>query len=102
MQSFESFSEDPFLSGMMATSFVIGVQKGGIGTAIKHFVCAATAIPSSFLTFFLFDFSANDKEEDRLGYDSVVSARALREIYLMPFMLAQKHAQPWSFMTAYA
>ena len=56
------------------------------------------AIP--ILTFFSFDFSANDKEDDRLGYDSVMSARALREIYLMPFMLAQKHAQPWSYMTA--
>ena len=37
-----------------------------------------------------------------MGYDSVLSPRALREIYLMPFMLAQKYAKPWSFMTAYA
>ena len=37
-KSFESFSEDPFLCGMMAASYVNGVQKGGIGTAIKHFV----------------------------------------------------------------
>ena len=37
-----------------------------------------------------------------MGYDSVLSPRALREIYLMPFMLAQKYAQPWSIMTAYA
>ncbi|KAH7905370.1 glycoside hydrolase family 3 protein [Hygrophoropsis aurantiaca] len=81
-RSFESFSEDPFLSGLIAAAYVKGVQKGGIGTAIKHYVC-------------------NDKENDRMAYDSILSERALREIYLMPFMLAQKYAKPWSFMTAY-
>jgi beta-glucosidase len=45
---------------------------------------------------------ANDKENGRMRYDSVLSPRVLREIYLMPFMLAQKHAKPWSIMTAYA
>ena len=45
-------------------------------------------------------YSANDKEDERFSYDSVVSGRALREIYMMPFMLAQKYAQPWSMMTA--
>lgn len=82
-RSFESFSEDPFLSGMIAAAYVNGVQEGGIGVAIKHFV-------------------GNDKEDDRMGSDSIMSERALREIYLMPFMLALKYAKPWSFMTAYA
>ncbi|KIY70546.1 glycoside hydrolase family 3 protein [Cylindrobasidium torrendii FP15055 ss-10] len=81
-RSFESFAEDPHLSGMISAAYVNGVQSGGIGTTIKHFV-------------------GNDKEDDRFGYDSIISDRALREIYLMPFMLAQKHAKPWSFMTAY-
>ncbi|KAI0700305.1 beta-glucosidase [Cytidiella melzeri] len=81
-RSFESFSEDPYLSGQIAAAYVNGVQKGGIAVAIKHFV-------------------GNDKENDRMAYDSVMSQRALREIYLMPFMLAQKLAKPWSFMTAY-
>ncbi|KAF5386896.1 hypothetical protein D9615_002114 [Tricholomella constricta] len=81
-RSFESFSEDPLLSGLLAAAYVRGTQNGGIGSAIKHFV-------------------GNDKENDRQGYDSVISPRALREIYLMPFMLAHKHAQPWSIMTAY-
>ena len=36
-----------------------------------------------------------------MGYDSVLSPRALREIHLMPFMLAQKYAQPWAIMTVY-
>lgn len=80
-RSFESFSEDPHLSGMIAAAYVRGVQSGGIATAIKHFV-------------------GNDKENDRMGSDSVMTERALREVYLMPFMLAQKYAQPWSFMTA--
>jgi len=44
--------------------------------------------------------SANDKEDDRMAYDSILSPRALREIYLMPFMLAQKYAQPWAYMSA--
>ena len=44
--------------------------------------------------------SANDKEDERFSYDSIVSDRALREIYMMPFMLAQKYAQPWAIMTA--
>lgn len=35
-----------------------------------------------------------------MAYDSIMSDRALREVYLMPFMLAQKHASPWSYMTA--
>lgn len=101
MKSFESFSEDPFLSGMMAASYVNGVQKGGIGTAIKHFVYAIhPQLYDLTLIHFAFDYSANDKEDGRKGYNSILSARALREIYLMPFMLAQKHAQPWSFMTA--
>ncbi|KAJ3812083.1 beta-glucosidase [Lentinula aff. lateritia] len=81
-RSFESFSEDPHLSGMIAAAYVRGVQSGGIATTIKHFV-------------------GNDKENDRMAYDSIMSDRALREIYLMPFMLAQKYARPWSFMTAY-
>ncbi|KAJ3996989.1 glycoside hydrolase family 3 protein [Lentinula boryana] len=81
-RSFESFSEDPHLSGMIAAAYVKGVQSGGIATTIKHFV-------------------GNDKEDDRMAYDSIMSDRTLREVYLMPFMLAQKYAQPWSFMTAY-
>ncbi|KZT03376.1 glycoside hydrolase family 3 protein [Laetiporus sulphureus 93-53] len=81
-RSFESFSEDPHLSGMCAAAYINGVQEGGIASCIKHFV-------------------ANDKENDRMAYDAILSERALREIYLMPFMLAEKYAHPWCFMTAY-
>ncbi|KAJ7070143.1 beta-glucosidase [Mycena amicta] len=81
-RSFESFSEDPYLSGRITAAYVNGVQEGGIGATVKHFV-------------------GNDKENDRMAYDSIMSERALREVYLMPFMLAQKLAKPWAYMTAY-
>ena len=81
-RSFESFSEDPHLSGMVAAAYCKGLQAGGIGACIKHFF-------------------GNDKENDRFAYDSVISPRAMREIYAMPFMLAEKYAQPWAYMTAW-
>lgn len=81
-RAFESFSEDPHLSGIMAAAYVKGLQSKGVSAVIKHFV-------------------ANDQEHERLAADSVISDRALREIYLYPFMLAQRDAQPWAFMTSY-
>jgi beta-glucosidase len=82
-QAFESFSEDPHLSGHLATAYVQGLQSNGVGATIKHFVC-------------------NDQEDKRFAVDVQVEPRALREIYLMPFMLAQKYAKPWAFMTSYS
>jgi beta-glucosidase len=67
---------------MVAAAYVRGVQAGGIGACIKH-------------------FAGNDKENDRMAYSSEISPRALREVYLMPFMIAERDAQPWSYMTAY-
>ena len=49
---------------------------------------------------YMLDSSANDMENDRFAYDSTLSQRALREIYLMPFMIAQKYSKPWAYMTA--
>lgn len=54
----------------------------------------------SYTLLYKIPYRANDKENDRNAYDSIVSPRALREIYLMPFMLAQKYAQPWAYMTS--
>ncbi|KAJ3723517.1 glycoside hydrolase family 3 protein [Lentinula guzmanii] len=81
-RAFESFSEDPYLSGIMASAYVNGLQSQGVSAAIKHFV-------------------GNDQEHERTAADSVMSDRALREVYLYPFMLAQKLAKPWAFMTSY-
>ncbi|OCB91388.1 hypothetical protein A7U60_g1342 [Sanghuangporus baumii] len=81
-RSFESFSEDPTLSGLLSAAYINGVQSQGVAATIKHFV-------------------ANDQEHERTAVNSVISERALREIYLYPFMLAQKLARPWAFMTSY-
>ncbi|MDH5504112.1 MAG: glycoside hydrolase family 3 C-terminal domain-containing protein [Acidimicrobiia bacterium] len=81
-RNFECFSEDPFLSGTMAASYIIGLQSGGVAACIKHFVC-------------------NDQEQDRFTIDARVDTRALREIYLEPFRIAVQAGRPWSAMSAY-
>lgn len=81
-RGFESFAEDPYLSGMLASYYCKGVHSENILTTPKHFVC-------------------NDQEHERMGVNSIVTERALREIYLMPFMLAIKNAKPDAIMTAY-
>ncbi len=81
-RNFECFSEDPYLSGMIASAYVNGLQNNGIGACIKHFV-------------------ANDQEYQRTSISAEVQERPLHEIYLEPFRLAQQHAKPWTFMSAY-
>ncbi|CAE7214859.1 unnamed protein product [Rhizoctonia solani] len=83
-RGFESYSEDPLLSGHMARAFIDGLQSENVAATIKHFV-------------------ANDSEFERMSISSEVSTRALREIYLRPFELACRDAKtaPWAVMTAY-
>lgn len=92
-------------AGAMAAAYVDGLQSQGVAATIKHFV-------------------GNDQEHERTAAESVMSDRALREIYLYPyaitvdlrktskrlirttpmvgrFMLAQKKAKPWAFMTSF-
>jgi beta-glucosidase len=81
-RGFESFSEDPVLAGSCAASVINGIQSTGVVASVKHFV-------------------ANDQEHERMAVDSLVTERALREIYMLPFQIAVRDSHPGSFMTSY-
>lgn len=81
-RNFEYFSEDPFLTGKMAAAELKGMAGAGVTGTIKH-------------------FCANNRETNRHFIDSVVSERALREIYLKGFEIAVKEGGASSVMTTY-
>jgi beta-glucosidase len=81
-RNFEYFSEDPFLAGELAASFINGIQSKGVGTSLKH-------------------FAVNNQEFQRFSISAEVDERTLREIYLPAFEKAVKQARPWSVMCSY-
>ncbi|MBQ9768353.1 MAG: glycoside hydrolase family 3 protein [Lachnospiraceae bacterium] len=81
-RNFEYFSEDPYLTGTMAAAELQGFHTAGVTGTVKHFCC-------------------NDQESGRHTSDSVVSERALREIYLKCFELAVKEGRAMTIMSTY-
>ena len=81
-RNFEYLSEDPYLAGKMAASFVCGQQSTGAASCLKH-------------------FAANSQEYKRQNGDSQLDERTLREIYLPSFETAVKEAKPDTVMCSY-
>ncbi len=81
-RSFEYFSEDPLISGVMGARLTSGIEARGVGTSVKHYAC-------------------NNNENNRYFGDSIVDTRAFREIYLKGFERIVKEGKPQTLMCAY-
>ncbi|SEB07413.1 beta-glucosidase [Leifsonia sp. 21MFCrub1.1] len=79
---FEAFSEDPLLTGILASALIEATQSTGVAMCVKHYL-------------------GNESETERTTYRSRLGERALREVYLAPFERAVVHAGVWSVMAAY-
>lgn len=81
-RNFEYYSEDPHLTGVLASAYVTGLQTNGVGASLKH-------------------FAANNTEHERFRSSSDVDERTLREIYLRAFQRVVHDAEPWTVMCSY-
>ncbi|KAM0425876.1 hypothetical protein ACHAPT_008814 [Fusarium lateritium] len=81
-RGFEAFGEDPILSGLLASSYINGIQENGVAACIKH-------------------YAAHD-QSTMSAEDSIrVAERTMRELHLLPFQIAVRKSSPWAFMTGY-
>lgn len=81
-RNFEYFSEDPFLAGYLAASYVSGLENNGVGACVKHYAC-------------------NSQEHARTVNSSEITLRALNEIYLRVFKYTLEYSSPTAIMTSY-
>jgi beta-glucosidase len=81
-RAFETYSEDPFLAGVLGGAYVEGLQGEGVGASLKH-------------------YAVNNQEVRRMSVSAELDERTLREIYLAGFEIAVKTANPWTVMASY-
>lgn len=81
-RNYETFSEDPVLTGKMSAAIIRGIQSEGLSACIKSFAC-------------------NNQQKNQQRTSSDVDEKTLRDLYLRVFEIALEESNPWAVMTSY-